>query len=130
MAVDPGSKRIGLALSDAEGKVALPLDVIAREGSIERIVELVREHGVTEVVVGLPRTMKGSEGVAARNARELARDLGAALDARVTLVDERLTTAAAGRSFAEAGVGSRKMRGLIDKVAATILLQSYLDSKT
>lgn len=128
MAIDPGTKRVGIAVSDDEGKVALPLDVVPAEVSLDRIGELVGEHGVTEVIIGLPRGLSGAEGPAADQARNFARVLDEALEVPVKMIDERLTTVAATRAMREAKVSSRRGRSVVDKIAATLLLQSYLDS--
>lgn len=128
MAIDPGTKRVGLAISDSAGKVALPLEVVSADTSVDRIGELVAEHGVTEVIVGLPRTLEGSEGPAAEEARRLSEVLKDSLGVPVALIDERMTTVAATRALREANVSSRRGRTVVDKIAATLLLQSYLDS--
>lgn len=128
LAIDPGSRRIGVALSDPGGTVALPLTVISVDGGhLDRLADLARERGVCRVIVGLPLGMDGSEGPSARRARELTAELRKVMQVPVELVDERLTTVAANRAMAEAGVRSRGRRPVVDKVAAALLLQSYLD---
>lgn len=129
LAVDPGSRRLGLALSDPDGVVALPLEVIKAEAGVERVGEIAREHLVVEIIVGLPLRLDGSEGPEAAEARKLAADLGRRLSIPVRLVDERLTTVIADRAFDEGRVGQRKRRPVVDKVAAAVLLQSYLDRR-
>ncbi|MGH2768834.1 MAG: Holliday junction resolvase RuvX [Actinomycetota bacterium] len=129
LAVDPGSRRIGVAISDPDGKVGFPLDVLQRSGDwLGRLAELVRERDVGEVLVGLPRRLDGSEGPAAEQARALAAALASAIPVPVRLVDERMTTAAADRALAAAGVRSRRRRRVVDGSAAALLLQSYLDT--
>lgn len=128
LAVDPGSVRIGLAISDADRMIALPLEVVptARDGShLRRIADVVGERGINEIIVGLPRRLDGSEGPPAESARELAAQIADVTGVSVTLVDERLTTVAAERRLREAGV--TKTKKMIDSVAAAQLLQSHLD---
>ena len=128
LAVDPGSARIGLAISDADRMIALPLEVVptARDGShLRRIADVVGEREIHEIIVGLPRRLDGSEGPSAESARELAAQIAELTGASVALVDERLTTVAAERRLREAGV--TKTRRMIDSVAAAQLLQSHLD---
>jgi putative Holliday junction resolvase len=127
--VDPGTRRVGVAVSDPDGRVALPLKVIEADPDAAELVDLVKEQKASEVVVGLPRMLDGTEGPAAQGARELAARLQDLLDVPVRLVDERLTTAAAAQAFTEMEVSERKRRKSIDKVAATLLLQTYLDSR-
>ena len=128
LAVDLGSKRVGLAVSDPTGTIAQPLATIPAEPRAtlaERLADVAREREATRIVVGLPRRMDGSFGPEARAAREVAEELRKAS----RLVDERLTTVAAERSLLAAGMRREKRRANIDRVAAGILLQSHLDAK-
>lgn len=131
MGIDPGSKRIGVAVSDIDGKIAMPNSVIDRRANrfIDELSTIAKDNAVSEVVVGLPVNMDGSEGPSARSARLLASDLAKKLDLPVKLLDERLTTVSAQASMKRAGASSREQKGKIDKVAATLILQSYLDSR-
>lgn len=132
LGVDPGSRRIGLALSDEERIIASPLDtlqVTARERAVRDVAALVAEHGVTQVVVGHPLRLDGSEGEAAKLARWFAERLRAVSGVPVELWDERLTSAGAERALRSAGVKARDQRGKVDRVAAAMLLQSYLDAQ-
>lgn len=131
LGIDVGSVRIGVALSDPLGLTAQPLAVLdrRREDPLARIVELVREHEVVRIVVGWPLTLDGSEGLATRAVGAFVDELAARLEVPIERWDERLTTAAAERSLIEAGVRRVKRRGSIDKVAAALILQSYLDAK-
>lgn len=132
LGIDHGERRVGLALSDEDGRIALPRDTWQRgdpEALLERIAGLVREEGVSEIVVGLPLHLDGREGASARRARRFAEKLGERTGRKVVLWDERLTTAAAQRSLSEARVSVRDQRGVVDEVAAALLLQSYLDSR-
>lgn len=131
LAVDPGSKRVGVAVSDPTGTIAQGLATIAAEPQdtlAERLAHLAREHEAGRIVVGLPRRMDGSEGPEAKSARSLAGDLRRAAKLPVELMDERLTTVAAERSMIDAGARRSRRRQSIDQVAATLLLQSHLDS--
>jgi putative Holliday junction resolvase len=132
LAIDPGSRRVGVAVSDPGGTYALPLEVIDRSSDdsyIDRLAELAASRNVAEVVVGLPLRMSGMEGPEVAGARALAEILHARLGVPVHLVDERLTTRQAEASMAGAGVSSRGRRGRVDQVAAAVLLQGFLDSK-
>ena len=129
LGIDPGRKRIGVAISDPGRKMALPLEVVPRkaDGShLHRIVDLVAEKGVGEVVVGLPLSLDGSEGQSARAARELAGDIAETAGVPVVFVDERLTTVSATRRLREAG--ATKTKEMVDSLAAAELLQLHLDT--
>lgn len=127
LAVDPGSVRVGLAVSDPLGISAQPLDVIDASRAVERITELCSDLNVDEIIVGLPITEAGEEGEGARRARSLATELEATTGLAVTTVDERYTSRMAETMMAEAGADSRARRGSVDKVAAAVLLRGYLD---
>jgi putative holliday junction resolvase len=132
LAVDPGSKRVGLAVSDPTGTIAQALATVPaepRETLAERLADIARENEATEIVVGMPRRMDGSYGPEAKAANVLAAELRRASRMRVDLLDERLTTAAAEKSLLAGGVRRAKRRASIDRVAATLLLQSHLDRK-
>ena len=132
LAIDPGSRRVGVAISDPGGTFALPLVVIERSSDdsyIDRLAELAASRGVEEVIVGLPLRLSGSGGPEVDDARALAETLQGRLGVPVQLVDERLTTRQAEASLAGAGVRSRARRGRIDQVAAAVLLQGFLDSR-
>lgn len=131
LGLDIGSVRVGVAISDPSGTVASPLAVLDARKTLEDPAELraiVDENGVDLLVVGLPVTMAGEEGPQARAVREAAESLGRSLGLPVVFVDERLSTAAAAAAMRAGGVRSRKQRGQVDKVAAAVLLQAYLDA--
>jgi putative Holliday junction resolvase len=135
MGLDPGRKRIGVALSDESRLIASPLEVINRkagpagtEAALDQVARLVEEHGVVEVVCGLPKNMDGSLGQAGRAVMEFARLLQDRLDCPVTLMDERLTSAQARRILIQADVSRAKRKGATDKMAAALILQSKLDA--
>ena len=132
LAVDPGSKRVGLAVSDPTGTIAQALATVAaepRETLVSRLAGIAREQAAGAIVVGLPRRMDGSEGPEAKAARVLASELRSASRLPVELVDERLTTAAAEKSLIDGRVRRKARHASIDRVAATLLLQSHLDRK-
>ncbi len=125
LGIDPGERRVGLAISDALGVTAQGLDTFRRgeNGFFDHIAALVLERGVASIVVGLPRNLDGSEGASAKAARRLAGRLAGRLRIPVELWDERLTTQAARRAFPP---GSRKDW---DRLAAVFILQSWLDAR-
>lgn len=130
--IDPGTRRIGVAISDDGGTMAFPLAVLRRRedgAHLDELAELVRVREATELVVGLPTRLDGTEGPQAREAIELAGRLRSRLDLPIHMLDERFTTRIAEAALREGRVGSRKQRPVVDKIAATVLLQSYLDSR-
>ena len=128
LGIDFGQSRIGVAISDELRMLAHPLETIpAGKNVARRIAEIVRERKIENVVVGLPRNMDGSYGVAATGAQKFVEELRAVLSCAVTTWDERLTTVAAHRSLREAGKKMRDTRGYVDQVAAQMILQGYLD---
>lgn len=131
LGVDPGSVRVGLALSDADGVIASPhatLEPRGREHAATLVADAVRATGAERVVVGLPLRLDGDESESTRQARWLAARIGEVAGIPVVLWDERLTSAAAERHLAGAGVPGKRRRGMVDRVAAALLLQSYLDA--
>jgi putative Holliday junction resolvase len=134
LAVDLGERRVGLAVSDPSGTLASPFRTLIRSGDPEAdtaaIVAAAREVEAQVIVVGLPRSLSGREGPAARGARAAATALAeAAGGIRVELHDERFTTREADRALAAAGRRGRDKRAHIDAAAAAVILQSYLDSQ-
>jgi putative Holliday junction resolvase len=132
LAVDPGTKRVGLALSDPSGTVATALatvDALPAATLAARLAVIAKEHEVERVIVGLPKRLDGSRGPEAAAAERLASEIRVAVKLPVETVDERLTTAQAERSLIEGGVSREKRRQAIDRVAATLLLQSHLDRR-
>jgi putative Holliday junction resolvase len=130
LAVDPGTKRVGLAISDPTGTIATALATVpASPGAslAQRLSAEARSHSAERIVVGLPLRLNGARGPEAAASERLAADLRRVSGLPVETVDERLTTAAAERSLIEGGVRRAKRRASIDRVAAVILLQGYLD---
>lgn len=133
LGVDLGSKRIGVAVSDRSGTIASPLTVVQRSGSVKRdhqaLAALVAEEEAEVVVVGLPLNMNGSAGPAAKAAVHEAEALATVVGVPVITFDERRTTVTADRALMEAGIGARDRRKYVDKVAAAVMLQTWLDSR-
>ncbi|RRJ67054.1 Holliday junction resolvase RuvX [Paenibacillus oralis] len=133
MGLDYGDRRIGVAVSDAFGWTAQGVEVIERRkegGEFERIAELAKQHEVEEFVVGLPKNMNGSIGPRGEICKAFADNLRSRLNLPVHLWDERLTTVSAQRTLLEADVSRKKRKGVVDKMAASLILQNYLDSKS
>jgi putative Holliday junction resolvase len=128
--IDGGTKTLGLALSDVTRTIASPLETIWRskfKADAGRLLSLAAEHGVAGFVLGFPRNLDGTEGPRAQATRALARNLNKLSPLTILLWDERLTTAQAERMLVDADQ-TRKRRGeVIDKLAATLILQSALD---
>ena len=132
LALDVGTKRIGLALSDELLITAQGLDSIYRQGpkaDLDAIARLVKENGVSEVVVGLPISMNGTYSAKTREVVEFMENLEKAVDVPLKAWDERLTTVQAERVLLEAGASRARRKKLADKLAAQLILQSYLDSR-
>jgi putative holliday junction resolvase len=131
LALDVGRKRIGLAVSDPLGLTAQGLGVLERKDwdrDMTRLLEIARPYRVKEVLVGLPRHMNGRLGEQAEEILVLARALGEALGAKVATWDERLSTVEAERLLISADMSRSRRRRVVDQVAATLILQAYLDS--
>ena len=133
LGIDVGTVRIGVAVSDPDGVLATPVETVRRDrgtGHLRRIVSLVNEFQVVEVVVGLPRTLADRAGASADDAVEMADLLAGRIQPiPVRLADERLTTVSAARSLREAGVRTKDQRGKIDQAAAVAILQGWLDQR-
>lgn len=127
LGVDYGTKRVGLALSDPLGLTAQPLDVVPRSEVVDRVRELVATESVGVLVVGLPTGLSGDEGASAEQARELGAELAEATGVAVEYVDERFTSRMAEAALLESGMKRRDRKENVDKVAAAIFLQDYLD---
>ena len=132
LALDIGDVRCGVAVSDPSGTVASPVSVLdtARlrvdQRSLQRLIE---DYEVERIVIGLPVTMAGEEGAQARHVRALTAKLLRGIDIPIVYFDERLSSVEARRALREQGVSERDARGTIDKLAATVFLQSLLDSE-
>jgi putative holliday junction resolvase len=132
LCLDLGSKRIGVAISDPFGLIAQALETIAStnpERDIRRVLEIVKDHGVTEIVVGLPYNMDGSEGPQVEKVRNFKTLLTEKISLPVFEWDERLSTVAAERTLLEADMSRAKRRKVVDRLAAVLILQGYLDHR-
>ena len=137
LGVDVGDVRVGVASSDPSGLLATPVETVARDleggSDLDRVVEIVDELDVREVIIGLPRSLDGGEGPAAGKVRDWAQALRAALrdapieNTPVRLVDERLSTVDAYRGLRESGVAGRNHRAVVDQAAGVLILQTALD---
>ncbi len=130
LALDHGSKRIGVAVSDETKTIAQPLEYIPAEPFVDflaRLRQLIREKEIDLILVGLPRNMDGSYGPAAEKVQTFAGVLGGAITVPIRMWDERLTSAQANRVLIQGGARRAKRKEKVDQTAAAILLQSYLD---
>lgn len=132
LALDVGERRIGVALSDADGIIAQPLMVIERRGGaadVGHIAAVVSERAADRVVVGYPLTLAGKAGTQARRMDRFIERLRKAVRVEVVAVDERLSTTAAERALLEGGLRRERRRQVRDAVAAALILQGYLDRR-
>lgn len=133
IAVDFGEKRLGVAISDADGRVAHPLTVLDRTGGerdFARLADIIDEYGAAKVVVGFPRTMSGAPGPQAKLVEGFISELKKYLDLPVESYDERLSSKEAKAALRAAGLPEKEHKGKVDKVAAALFLQSYLDRRS
>ena len=135
MGLDFGSKTVGVAISDSLLVTAQGIEIIRRKEenklrqTLARIEELILEYEVQEIVLGCPKNMNGTEGVRAELTEEFKDKLERRTGLTVTLWDERLTTVAADRTMMEAGVRRENRKEYVDKIAAALILQGYLDRR-
>jgi putative Holliday junction resolvase len=134
LGIDVGSVRVGVATSDPAGVLVTPVAVVGRDrrggGDLDAIAALAEERDAVEVIVGLPRSLSGSEGAAAAVAREFAVALAQRIaPVPVRLLDERLSTVEASRRLQQAGINSRAGRRKVDAAAAAVILQHALDAE-
>jgi len=131
LALDVGDVRIGVAVSDPLEVIAQPLTSVKRTSvreDVESIKRLAEEHETGKIVVGIPKTLDDKVGIQAQKVLDFVESLGKALEIPIVLWDERFTTAEAERALIEADMSRRKRKKVIDKVAAVLILQGYLDS--
>ena len=135
MGLDFGFKTVGVALSDPTGLIASPLEIIERERedklrkTFSRIEELIEEYKVTKIVLGLPLNMDSSEGERVRKTEEFKEALERRTGLEIVFWDERLSTVEAHDIMTEAGVKGIDRKKFVDKIAASIILQGYMDSQ-
>ena len=130
LALDPGSVRVGVAISDELRMIARPVEFIPAEpfmALVDRVKELIRDQQVELIVVGMPRNMDGTYGEAATKAREFVAALKDVIVVPIRTWDERLTTVSAAKALRSGGTKAANQRGKIDAAAAAVLLQGYLD---
>mgnify|MGYP000888376161 CR=1 FL=1 len=133
LGIDLGDKTIGLAVSDPSGLVSQPVKTVRRteaERDIEAVKNVIDEYDIGKIVIGLPKNMNGSIGPQSEKTLAFAETLRGATGLEVISWDERLTTVAAERALLEADLSRRKRREVIDSVAASIILQGYLESQS
>jgi putative Holliday junction resolvase len=132
LGIDFGEKRIGLAISDPEGRLAVPLGTIERtddRSAARRIAEIARREGVERLVLGEPVGLDGRRGTAAERVQRFGQKLAAAAGLPLEMIDESLTSVEAAERLRQAGVDPRREPGRVDAVAAQILLQEALDRR-
>src|SRR6266516_5994013 len=133
LAIDHGTKRMGIAIGDELAMIAQPLEFIPAEpfaALLDRLKEIIRSKQVELIVVGMPRNMNGSYGPAAAKVQEFVAVLKDAVTIPIQTLDERLTSVQAHRLLTDAEVRGRQRKEKVDKSAAAVLLQSYLDGRT
>lgn len=130
LGIDLGQKRIGLAISNPERSVASPIDVIKRDQQYhQRLKRVVQDWEIVAAVVGIPISLDGTKGPSAQRCETEAKTLTKVLGVPVVGHDERLSSVSAHRMMSDAGLDSRKQRKVVDKIAASIFLQAWLDSQ-
>ena len=130
LALDFGEKRIGVAVSDPLNIIAQSVGTIERKGiknDLKKVGELVKEYEARKIIVGLPLNMDGTEGKSANRAMDFVKELKKEIQVEVEMLDERLTTAQGERVLLEADMSRRKRKQNLDKIAAQLILQNYLD---
>lgn len=131
LGLDYGEARIGVAVSDIFGILATPLDTVCekdREKQLEKVCKIARDNGVEKLVVGNPKHMDGTVGHRAQYTEEFAKDLSEMLGISYVMWDERLSSTEAHRILESGGVSGKKRKTKVDKIAAVIILQGYLDA--
>lgn len=130
LGLDIGSKRIGISVSDTTNTIASPLKSINRskiDEEAKQINDLADEYEVEEVIVGLPIDLKGREGIAAQNIKTYVQEISKLISKPLIFIDERFTTKIAENMLTVAGLKKDKRKKVVDEIAATIILQSYLE---
>lgn len=133
MGIDVGDARVGIAASDPDGLLATPCETANREGAARRVQSIVTERGAERLYVGLPRSLRGEEGAAAKKARAFVEELVALPEVEnepeydVYFVDERFTTVSAHSALSTSGRKTKDHKSVVDQVAAVMILQSALD---
>jgi len=130
LAIDYGEVRMGLAISDPLRIFAFPLTVIDLKKNVDfikTIQDIIKEKEVKRIIIGYPLKMDGSEGIQTEKVKGFVEELKGKINIDIEMVDERLTTTVAQRALTDIGIGQKKQRGIIDKIAAAKLLETYLE---
>lgn len=129
LSLDVGKARVGVARCDPGGMMAFPVETVPRERALERIAEIVEEYEPIEVVIGNPVNLRNEQTASTVDSQEFAQDMLARVSVPLRLVDERMTTSAALGALRDSGRNAKNSRGVVDQVAAVILLQTCLDAE-
>ena len=129
LGIDVGSVRVGVARSDPEGLLAVPVATLARADAIDTLLALVAEHEPLEILIGLPLNLRGEDTRSTLDARDFAAELAQRTGIPLRLVDERLSTVTAHAALRDAGRSQRESRSMVDQVAAVVLLQQAIDTE-
>lgn len=130
LGVDVGKARVGVARSDPDGVLAVPVETLPRTEALEKLAALTHDYEVLEIIVGLPISLGGADTASTTDAREFAHALAEAVSMPVRLVDERLSTVSAQQMLSQGGTEARKQRHIIDQASAVIILQHSLDQES
>lgn len=127
LAIDVGKARIGVARSDIDGTMALPVETVIRNDmASRRIIELANEYAAGVIYVGLPLSLKGTDTASTLDARDFASGLAGKIDCEIRLVDERLSTVTAAQALRSVGHSAKSAKGIIDQAAAVVILEQAL----
>ncbi|MDR0404970.1 MAG: Holliday junction resolvase RuvX [Oscillospiraceae bacterium] len=133
LGIDLGKARTGVAVSDENEKLAFPLTTLKERSDEEllfKILGIIERLNIKKIVVGLPKNMNATEGASAKKARSFGKAIENKTDAKVVMQDERMTTIIAHKYLDSVNLVTKKRRNIVDSVAATVILQSFLDAKT
>jgi RNAse H-fold protein YqgF len=129
LGVDVGKARVGVARSDPDGLLAVPVETLPRAEALDKLVALSADYDALEIIVGLPISLRGTDTASTTDAREFAVQLAQEVSVTVRLVDERLSTVSAQQMLSGGGTEARKQRQIIDQASAVIILQHSLDQE-
>lgn len=130
LGIDVGKARVGVARSDPDGLLAVPVETLPRAEALDTLVSLTTDYDALEVIVGLPISLRGTDTDSTTDAREFAAQLAEKVNVPVRLVDERLSTVSAQQMLSSGGTEARKQRQIIDQASAVIILQHSLDQES
>ncbi len=129
LGVDVGKARVGVARSDPDGLLAVPVETLPRAEALDKLVALGADYDALEIIVGLPISLRGTDTASTADARDFALELAQKVSVPVRLVDERLSTVSAQQMLSSGGTEARKQRQIIDQASAVIILQHSLDQE-